>query len=110
MRRCAGQLRGGASSGGGAWGGQLRGGAGAGGGAWGGFRLPGKRVLWVPKPSPGLCNPMDCSPPGSSVHGILQARILGCVAVSSLGSSRFLSLPQALQIRRGQQLAWWPTA
>ena len=22
-----------------------------------------------------LCNPMDCSPPGSSVHGILQARI-----------------------------------
>ena len=24
-----------------------------------------------------LCNPMDCSPPGSSVHGISQARILG---------------------------------
>ena len=23
-----------------------------------------------------ICNPMDCSPPGSSVHGILQARIL----------------------------------
>ena len=27
-----------------------------------------------------LCNPMDGSPPGSSVHGILQARILGWVA------------------------------
>ena len=27
-----------------------------------------------------LCNPMDCSPPGSSVHGILQARILECIA------------------------------
>ena len=26
---------------------------------------------------PTLCNPMDCSPPGSSVHGCLQARILG---------------------------------
>ena len=26
--------------------------------------------------SPTLCDPMDCSPPGSSVHGILQARIL----------------------------------
>ena len=26
---------------------------------------------------PTLCNPMDCSLPGSSVHGILQARILG---------------------------------
>ena len=28
-----------------------------------------------------LCNPMDCSPPGSSVHGILQARILEWVTV-----------------------------
>ena len=26
---------------------------------------------------PTLCDPMDCSPPGSSVHGLLQARILG---------------------------------
>ena len=25
---------------------------------------------------PTLCNPMDCSPPGYSVHGIFQARIL----------------------------------
>ena len=24
---------------------------------------------------PALCSPMDCSPPGSSVHGILQARL-----------------------------------
>ena len=30
---------------------------------------------------PILCNPMDCSPPGSSVHGILQARILEWVAM-----------------------------
>ena len=30
-----------------------------------------------------LCNPMDCSPPGSSVHGILQARILEWVAMPS---------------------------
>ena len=36
-----------------------------------------------------LCNPLDCSPPGSSVHGILQARILEWVAISfSRGSSR----------------------
>ena len=28
-----------------------------------------------------LCNPMDCSLPGSSVHGFLQARILECVAI-----------------------------
>ena len=30
-----------------------------------------------------LCDPMDCSPPGSSVHGILQARPLEQVAISS---------------------------
>ena len=36
-----------------------------------------------------LCDPTDCSPPGSSVHGILQARILEWVAISfSRGSSR----------------------
>ena len=31
---------------------------------------------------PTLCNPMDCSPPGSSIHSILQARILEWVAIS----------------------------
>ena len=35
-----------------------------------------------------LCDPMDCGPPGSSVRGILQARILGWVArLPSRGSS-----------------------
>ena len=29
-----------------------------------------------------FCNPMDCSPPGSSVYGIFQARILEWVAIS----------------------------
>ena len=32
-----------------------------------------------------LCHPMDCSLPGSSVHGILQARILEWVAMPSSG-------------------------
>ena len=31
---------------------------------------------------PTLCDPVDCSPPGSSFHGILQARILERVAIS----------------------------
>ena len=36
-----------------------------------------------------LCNPTDCSPPGSSIHGIFQARVLKWVAISfSGGSSR----------------------
>ena len=38
---------------------------------------------------PTLCDPMGGSPPGSSVHGILQARILEWVAISfSRGSSQ----------------------
>ena len=38
---------------------------------------------------PTLCNPVDCSPPGSSVRGISQARILEWVPMpSSRGSSR----------------------
>ena len=28
-----------------------------------------------------FCDPMDCSPPGSFVHGILQARILEWIAI-----------------------------
>ena len=36
-----------------------------------------------------LCDPMDCSLPGSSVHGVFQARVLECVAIAfSRRSSR----------------------
>ena len=34
---------------------------------------------------PTLLDPMDCSPPGSSVHGILQARILECLPLPTPG-------------------------
>ena len=37
---------------------------------------------------PTLCDPMDCSPPGSSVHGILQARLKWVAMSSSKGSSQ----------------------
>ena len=47
---------------------------------------------------PTLFDPMDCSPPGSSVHGILQARIPEWVAMSfSRGSS---------QLRDGTRLSY----
>ena len=43
----------------------------------------------VTQSCPTLCDPMDCSLPGSSVHGILQARILEWVAfLFSRGSSQ----------------------
>ena len=36
---------------------------------------------WVALSCPALCDPLDHSPPGSSVHGILQAKILERVAI-----------------------------
>ena len=46
-------------------------------------------VKWKSLSCVQLCDPTDCSPSGSSVHGILQARILEWVAISfSRGSSR----------------------
>jgi len=47
------------------------------------------RLSEVTQLCPTLLNPMDCSPPGSSIHGIFQARILELVAISfSRGFSR----------------------
>ena len=40
-------------------------------------------LCFVDQSCPTLCDPMDCSPPGSSVHGILQPRILEWAAISS---------------------------
>ena len=39
-----------------------------------------------------LCDPMDCSPPGSSVHGILQARVLEWVAIAIAKAQVWASL------------------
>ena len=56
---------------------------------------------------PTLCNPMDCSPPGSSVHGILQARILEWVATpSSRGSSQPRDQTQGSHVASGFFTIW----
>ena len=56
-------------------------------------------VLWLVAQS---CltrfNPMDCSPPGSSVHGVLQARILEWVAMPLPGDLRNPGIEPALQV------------
>ena len=41
----------------------------------------GKKESEVTQSCATLCNPVDCSPPGSSVYGIIQARILAWVAI-----------------------------
>ena len=43
-----------------------------------------KNEMLVTQSRPTLCDPMDCSSPGSSVHGILQTRILKWVASFSI--------------------------
>ena len=40
----------------------------------------------VAQPRPTLSNPMDCSLPGSSIHGIFQARVLEWGAIASVVS------------------------
>ena len=50
-----------------------------------------------------LCNPMDCSPLGLSVHGIFQTKILEWVAFSS---SRGSSWPKALNLHLSHILLW----
>ena len=52
-------------------------------------RMTNTFTVLVPELGPTLCDPIDCGPPGSCVHGILQARMLEWVATSSFrGSSR----------------------
>ena len=41
-----------------------------------------KKESEVAQSCPTLCDPVDCSLPGSSLYEILQARILECVAIS----------------------------
>ena len=51
------------------------------------------KICSVPQSRLTLCDPMDCNPPGSSVHGILQARILEWVEIS-------------LQLKYGKTQIW----
>ena len=63
----------------------------------------------VTQSCPTLCNPMDCSLPGSSLHGILQARVLEWVDISfSRGSSRSKDQTQVSHIP-GRHFNLWAT-
>ena len=63
----------------------------------------------VAQSCPTLCDPMDCSPPGSSVHGIFQAWILEWVDISfSRGSSWARDRTQVSRIV-GRRFTVWAT-
>ena len=63
----------------------------------------------VSKSCLSLCNPVDWSPPGSSIHGILQARILEWVAISFSGSSQSRDWTQVSHIA-GLCFTVWATS
>ena len=54
-----------------------------------------------------LCKPVDYSPPGSSVHGILQARILECVATPSSRRSSWSRDPTQVSCIAGRSFTIW---
>ena len=58
---------------------------------------------------PTLCQPMDCSPLGSSVHGILQARILEWVAISFSRGSSWPRDPIWVSCTSGRFFTIWTT-
>ena len=63
--------------------------------------------MLVTQSCPTFCNPMDCSPPGSRVHGILQARILKWIAIPfSRGSSQPRDWTQVSCIAGGFFTIW----
>ena len=47
-----------------------------------------------------LCDPLDCRSPGSSVHGILQARILELVAMSIMRNAGLEEAQAEIKIAR----------
>ena len=59
-------------------------------------RMKGKRESEVTQSCPSLSDPMDCSPPGSSVHGIFQARVL------EWGASAFSSMDVSWTIKKAE--------
>src|SRR5574337_383653 len=56
-----------------------------------------KRESEVIQSCPTLCDPMDCSPPGSSIHGIFQARVLEWGAIAFSGRSSIQSAKTRLE-------------
>ena len=60
----------------------------------------------VAQSCPTRSDPVDCSPPGSSIHGIFQARVLewGAIAFSTLHASLFKILEVSLCSRNSENI------
>ena len=58
---------------------------------------------------PALCDPMDCSPPGSSIHAIFQARVLKWIAVCFSRGSSWPRDPTPVSCIPGRRFTIWAT-
>ena len=67
------------------------------------------KVLVIVQSRPTLCNSMDCSPPGSSIHRISQARILEWVAISSSRGSSWPGDQTQVSCIAGRFFTLWAT-
>ena len=54
-----------------------------------------------------LCKLMDCSLPGYSVHGILQAKILECIAMPPTRMENSMEVPQIIRLELIKQSHFW---
>ena len=68
-----------------------------------------KQLVKVSQSCPTLCDPMHCRPPGSSVHGILQAKILEWVAISSSRESSWPRDQTQVSCFAGRFFTIWAT-
>ena len=66
-------------------------------------------LLWMCPLCLTPCDPMDHSPPDSSVRGIFQTRILGSVAISSSRGSSWPRVRTHISCIGGQILCYWAT-
>ena len=65
------------------------------------------QCVLVTQSCPTLCEPLDCGPPGSSVHGILQARVIEWVAISSSMGSSWLRAQTQVSCIAGRFFTIW---
>ena len=67
--------------------------------------------MWsdVAQSCPTLCDPMDCSLPGSSIHGIFQARVLDWIAISFSRRSSWLRDWTRVSHSVGRHFTIWAT-
>ena len=67
-----------------------------------------KREREVAQSCPTLSDPMDCSPPDSSIHGICQARVLEWVAIAfSIKNSTVKMVPVCKLLANKDSDPYW---